>query len=333
MKISNSDSIVHINFSDGHRLSYLNFLSSVLNLNRSIGSTRNIATLQKLISAKILLIASLDDDVFGFVIIALFRSLFRRNTVALFIRPQSCFSNSIKSKLKYFIFCNLSKIKSVRIFTILPYVVRNEYRKVSSDWVHDPQMWDVFDTRRTESTSLSELILDNAKNRKIISFLGRVSRDKGAATLVNLINGHENIGNSCYFVIAGKFDCEFIKIFESIKAENISLINRHLSEEEISSLYHISSLIWCCYDNSYDQASGIFGRAAQHGKIAIVRKGSTIEKLANYYNIPAIIIDAENLDDAAIAIDSMRSHIDKYQNLGLFVKWRDDFVRKVSTSL
>jgi glycosyltransferase involved in cell wall biosynthesis len=333
MHIINSSSIVHINSSDGHRLPYLNLLSNILQLNRSIGNTRNIATFYKLILAKALLIASLDDDVLGFVIISLIRALFRRNTVALFIRPQSCFGNNIKSNIKYFIFWSLSKVKAIKIFIIVPSFIGNDYHKVSTDWVHDPQMWDVFDSPKIESLSLSETIFRNAKNRKIISFIGRVSLDKGIATLINLINHNDNLCNSYFFVIAGIFDSEAIKLFESVKAKNIILINRHLSNSEINSIYYKSSLIWCCYNKTYDQASGIFGRSVQYGKIAIVRKGSSIEMIARHYDIPILTIDPLSLDEAIMSLINSKHEINTCRDLTLFTQWKNDFISKVIANM
>jgi hypothetical protein len=329
MQTKNSGGIVHINSNEGHRFSYLDLLSNVLHLNKSIGSIRNILTLHKLIFTKKLLLASLDDDVFGFVIIALIRALFFHNTVALFIRPQSCFHNNIKSQIKYFIFRILSLIKFVRVITIIQNFDGNDYSKISKDWVHDPQMWDIFDSPRIESLSFSEALLKNAENRKIISLIGRVSNDKGIESLINLINDHGNICASYYFIVAGKFDNDAIESFKSIKSKNIKLINRHLSDDEIGSLYCISTLIWCCYNKNYDQASGIFGRAAQLGKIAVVRKGSSIEMIAKHYQIPVFAIDPLSLEEAAKSLDNIMWEINTYPDLSLFAQWRDNFICKV----
>jgi hypothetical protein len=52
-----------------------------------------------------------------------------------------------------------------------------------------------------------------------------------------------------------------------------------VSDEELFSLYRVADIIWCCFTPVRDLSSGVFGRAMQFGRPAIVRTGSHLATL------------------------------------------------------
>jgi hypothetical protein len=82
------------------------------------------------------------------------------------------------------------------------------------------------------------------------------------------------------------------------------LINRFISDEELIELYKVSDTIWACYAPSYDQASGIFGRAVQFSVPVIVRDGSQVSKLSRFLNHSTTTITWGDPDAAAHQIIS-----------------------------
>ena len=72
--------------------------------------------------------------------------------------------------------------------------------------------------------------------------------------------------------------------------------NRFVSEEELIALYASSDLVWAFYDEEYDQASGIFGRALQFGVPSIIRSGSLVDRLCKIEKIPSLALTTDNIN-------------------------------------
>ena len=76
------------------------------------------------------------------------------------------------------------------------------------------------------------------------------------------------------------------------------LEDRMITDDELFSLYATATYAWCCYAPHYDQASGIFGRAAQLGVPAIVRAGSVVERFRAQHNITGIAVPYGDMEAA-----------------------------------
>ena len=93
---------------------------------------------------------------------------------------------------------------------------------------------------------------------------------------------------------------------EELAACGAMVVDRHLSDPELESLYGVADMIWACYRPDYDQASGVFGRAFQTGKPSLVRSGSVIEQYADYVGAKVLAID---YGDAARAVEAMDAQV------------------------
>lgn len=295
-----SRGMVHTTSLSGHREEYLSLLVDIFDFEPSIGKV-NGQRLYKLVSAPRLVFSSLDDDVFGFCFISMLRSLFGRKTVGLFIRPQSCFFKGPKAVVKRVLFAVMCRLSRVSIFTIVPYDIDPSLSKVSTGWVHDPQMWDLTDKEVSGNieSELSHKIIHEAHGRTIVSYLGRISLHKGFESLVRLIKHEPDLRKDFFFVAAGSVDKDCIEYVKTAGSMGIYVVDRFIAQDELLSLYSTTDMVWCCYDQAYDQASGVFGRCIQFGKVPIVRLGSVIQRYGAMTSASIIAIDPNDLFGAA----------------------------------
>jgi len=91
-----------------------------------------------------------------------------------------------------------------------------------------------------------------------------------------------------------------------------------ISDEELFSLYGCADYIWCKYALSNEISSGIFGRAYQLGKVAIVREGSYLDSLAQHIIHPTVHnIDFELGDSEPKRNEQMLSVDNHRRDLGM----------------
>jgi N-acetyl-beta-hexosaminidase len=65
--------------------------------------------------------------------------------------------------------------------------------------------------------------------------------------------------------------------------------DRRISDEELISLYGVADYVWCRYSqSSSSMSSGVFGRAVQLGKTAVVSTGSYLDRLARLLRHPVV---------------------------------------------
>ena len=266
---------MHVTLIGGHRAEYLELFQVLFGLQPSVGRI-DVKLCNSLCATSRLLFASLDDDIAGFVRVALARALRRRKTTALFIRPQSCFEPGLRGLLKSALFGVLRRLPGLTILTILPFELDPRLARVANGWIHDPQIWDRIGTPSAPHTALADEVLALAKGRKILVYLGRVTTIKGFPVVLNILAAAPDLSDRMLITVAGTVDASCRAAAERGRANGMVLVDRFLSEAEMASLYEVADLIWCCYDPTYDQASGIFGRALQRGRCAVVRRGAAI---------------------------------------------------------
>lgn len=288
--------LVHMSSSEGHREDYQRVLSSALGLSPSTGKVSRSNFLH-LFQAQALLFGSLDDDVKGFLLIAVVRMLIGKKTGALFLRPQSCFSPlGLGATCKYAIFRALSKLPMVSIFTIVPFEIEPKYRKIAKQGVADPQLWDRMILPFQPSFQFAKHLRDLAGGRRILAFIGTASPFKGVRELCNMM-AHPQWDNSVFVLLAGKVPDAVSDAIRAAEARGAVVIPRFISNDELDAIYYVADIIWAGYQPSYDQASGNFGRAVQAGKIPVVREGTLIERLAQLIDYPVLTIDFDNLQE------------------------------------
>tara|TARA_B100000161_G_scaffold252040_1_gene211545 strand:+ start:7624 stop:8649 length:1026 start_codon:yes stop_codon:yes gene_type:complete len=279
----------------GHRAMYEDFISKYY----SVKVLRSGFTVRPKEQVFFLMV---EESFIGYFLSCVLRSFLGRETSGLLFNPKGALeSSSLKSILKRLALKFLKINPFVRTFTILPHAIEPNFSKISDGYIYDFQFWDLsakqlqeFRNYKTElATSnkgdLRSQLMTFAEGRKVILSLGRQSKIKGIDNLVNaaLSLSPENL---C-IVIAGKQDEYARTRLGRISSENLLCIDRFITDAELFDLYSSSDFVWCCYDDSYDQSSGIFGRASQLGICSIIRASSYIHKLALIENFPHIALD------------------------------------------
>jgi len=115
--------------------------------------------------------------------------------------------------------------------------------------------------------------------RQVILVTGTLEVSKGLAFLDAIFDRDPALLNRFAIVCAGQVMEPSRMQLESLKNKAIVWEDRFLTRDEMLSLYPLADAVWCCYRPDYDVSSGIFGRAVQFGRPALVRSGSLISRL------------------------------------------------------
>lgn len=267
---------VHITSESGHRASYRDLFVRLLGGQPSTGSIF-WRCFWRLISSPNVFFATIDDDYLGFVSVAIVRSILRKPTIGLFLRPLQCFRTErpIIYPIKRFVFRNLLRLPRLRLLAIIPHDIRPELAEVSHDWIHDPQMWDLWldGLPLLPDTELSQRIDAAREGRKVMVFIGGINLRKGFDMF--LARAEADAGSLLY-VSAGRVSPECAPFAARLKKLGMMVEDRFVTDDEILSLYKVANYAWCYYAPDYDQASGVFGRALQTGIEPVVREGSVL---------------------------------------------------------
>lgn len=220
-----------------------------------------------------------------FILTALNNVRNRRRTVGLLFRPSECFRGpKFKMRVKRLIFTVAKHIPGCTVLTILPFSVDERFSQIATDWIYDPQFWDLPYLSVDSSQSkpdVNEKVLAAASGRKIVIALGLQNRMKGFKLFCELWCKNEAIREKYLFVSAGVVDKDHAKLARDFEELGGICLNRYVEEFELLDLYSLCDAAWACYAPDYDQSSGIFGRSFQFGKSCIVRKGSHLEALSH----------------------------------------------------
>lgn len=280
--ICSSGPIVHVSVSTGHHLSYQHILVNLLGGLPSTGAILG-QRLWNLCIAPSVVFATLDSDLLGFLIVSLARALQAKPTTALFLRPLQCYSKlpSLRLWLKRKLFQSLCLLPKLTILSIIPYYLCPQLNRVSHAWIHDPQMWDLWLDGRPclEHTELSLRAEAARRGRQIIIYVGKTSEAKCFSELVELACREKD---KVLVVVAGMVDKKHRTMADKLISIGMIVENRYVSDDEVFSLYKIADRAWCRYSPTYDQASGVFGRALQLGVVPIIRDGSLLEMILEY---------------------------------------------------
>lgn len=315
----------------GHREDYQRVLSEVLDLESSVGrvSARNFMAL---VRARSLLFGTLDDDVRGFVLIALARMIVGKKTAALFLRPQSCFSPSgLQAKVKHSIFRFFARSRFVAVSTILPFDVEPHYQQVAKYGLADPQLWDRNVLPFAPSAGFAQELKEIAGDRKIMAFIGTASPFKGVAQICEMM-AEPTWDHSVCVMFAGHVPDAALPLIKRAEQLGAVVFPRFVSSQELDAIYAVADLIWAGYQPGYDQASGNFGRALQLGKIPVVREGTLIARLARLIEYPVVTVDFDNLHPAISRIQGLAVGSPAVPE-GNIARWERDFRSAMAASL
>ncbi|MDQ7250234.1 hypothetical protein [Dongia sedimenti] len=249
--------------------------------------------------------AAIDDHWTVFASAALRGLLTGRRTVGLFFRPGQCFGEKRRAPFKRLVFGVLSRLPRTSVLSILPNAVDPRFAQVSTDWIYDPQLWDLhyFGMPPADAfPALDREILEAAAGRQIVLSLGQVELRKGFDFFCRIWCDSPEIRAKYLFVSAGKVNEESRAAAKKFAAAGGLLIDRRMEEAELRHLYRHAALIWSCYNPNHDQASGILGRAVQLGVPVIVRETSYLDKLSKHLDHPTVAIPFREPAKAAQAL-------------------------------
>jgi len=291
--------LVHVFNEAGHRASYRDFLSDRLDLAAVTGRI-DAAMARRLIAADRLLFATVSrGTAFKAVFIGMIRAMLGKRTLAICMAGDWYRDPArlVRSAVTRMLFRLLDATGRFRVFSIIPYELMPELARTTSDWILDLCLWDLPDHITRDSlpqTDLSRRTVDAAAGRAIVVFLGRANQRKGYSKLASLAR---RISSDALIVSAGLVAEECRTDAETLRAGEMIVEDRRISEEELISLYGVADYVWCHYDErSSAMSSGVFGRAVQLGRTAVVPVGSYLDRLAGLLEHPVVHeLDAEML--------------------------------------
>ncbi len=325
---------VHMGSLLGHRRAYQNLFIKLFDMKPSHGRVgrRNFG---RLVGSDALLFGTIDDDYSGFFAVALTRALLGRRTVGLFIRPQTCFRHdALIYRFKKWAFMALKPIPLISVFTIVPFSAAPQYKMIATGGVIDPQMWDLNEIRlETLDLTLAENIRSVAKGRRVLAFIGTVNIGKGIEFLRGLTMSPTWPHDKILVVVAGHFPEGTQHLVKELINCGALVINRFISDSELSTLYAEADFIWACYRPDYDQASGIFGRALQLMKIPVVRSGSLIAAITHHLPVSAIELEYGDIGEATKLTTSCTNCYDGAAFATTIATWKHDFEKAIGSVL
>lgn len=226
----------------------------------------------------------------------------------------------------------LRRLPGLTILTILPFELDLRLARVANGWIHDPQVWDRIGTPIAPPTELADEVLAVANGRKIIAYLGRVTTIKGFHVLLKILTASADLSEQFLIVVAGTVDPSCRSAAERGRADGMFLVDRFLSEAEMASLYEVADLVWCCYNPEYDQASGIFGRALQRGRCAVVRRGAAIAGYGRMTAATMVELDlAADLQPQILAMEHAANEVKA--PMAVLAQWKAEAVKTLDTAL
>ena len=108
------------------------------------------------------------------------------------------------------------------------------------------------------------------------------------------------------------------------------MIDKRLSESEVLLLQNKCNILWACYVPTFDQSSGICGRALQLDKTVIVRKNSVAEKQINKYTKNIINTEYDNIEELWENITKFKFKEKKHKNKYIVQKMKKNSLDKLS---
>ncbi|MEN8659998.1 MAG: hypothetical protein ABF313_18355 [Marivita sp.] len=245
----------------------------------------------------------------GYVVHAALRAVLGRRTVGLLFRPiPAATGNDIRMILKRAGLALLRQFSTVTTLAIVPVTLFPEIARVVDGWIYDFQLWDITEKDRAllkglregrnttdqEAAAFYTRIQSAARTRAPLVSLGLQNRNKGFDRLVEEANGLTAAGWS--IVVAGRVSDASATARAALATTDAFIEDRFVSSGELFAAYAAAKAVWCVYDPTYDQASGVLGRAVQIGLPVLVRQGSLSHRLCMMENLPHLAVGEHDLD-------------------------------------
>lgn len=265
-----------------------------------------------LTSPQPVLVPMIEDAIYRYVITSLLRALQGFRTVGIVLRPlPAVHGKSLRLRVKRLALKVLKHLPACQVLTMVPFAIEPKISAIATEWFHDVQSWDLQlaspAALAPDAEELAARIRRAARGRKTVCAIGYQSAIKGFDRFADLFAASPALRGTMLFCYGGKVDLAIGDKAELMAESGGCGFNRFISETELFGLYAAADLVWCYYDPSYDQASGILGRALQLGVPVIARRGSVIQRQCELYRHPHIALDADcdpaRLAEAVEALD------------------------------
>ena len=332
-------SYIHMSLIGGHRQAYIDLFGPMFGLSPSVGPIK-AGMWWKLVRARRLMFGTLDENLLGFILVAVARSLIGRRTAGLFLHPNSCLESGGKAWVKWLVFALLSRWPLVSVISIIPFELMPGGHNIATYGLHDPQFWDQLEEPPVPDAAAIAAIEAAAAGRPVLAFIGGITHAKAFPRLASLFAASDELRRAIHLVVAGRcYDIE-AKEVTAIEALGAQVWNRFVSDEEIAAAYVAADWVWLNYSPGYEQASGIFGRAVQWGRPVLLRHDSRI--LAGYVDMldhPAMHLAADDAEAIAqlTAMVHTRGQADTErsaaQSRETCARWKQEFVATLTRAM
>lgn len=245
-----------------------------------------------LLSRRAVLVPQIEVAPGRFFMTCLIRAALGLRTVGLLLRPlPALHGTSLRLRIKRAALILLRQLRRVSVLTIIPFAVDPALTRIARGWIHDLQNWDFAlgsATDPAQSALTASHVRGAAEGRKVCVAIGGQNREKGFDRFAALWSDNAEMRRAFLFAFGGTVSADLSAAAARFAETDGYALARFVSDAELHGLYQAADLVWCAYDPSYDQASGILGRAMQCGIPVVVRKGSVIERLCQLADHPHI---------------------------------------------
>lgn len=251
-----------------------------------------------LFSRQPVLVPMIEDGMYRYVLASLLRGLLGFRTAGIMLRPlPAVHGKSLRLRIKRLALKIIKRLPACRVLTMVPFPIEPGISQIANDWFYDLQNWDLQlappAPLAQDAETMVAQIRQTAAGRKTVCAIGYQSAIKGFDRFVDLYAAAPQLREKMLFCYGGKVDPAINDKAEIFSANGGCGFNRFVSVTELFALYAAADLVWCYYDPSYDQASGILGRALQLGVPVIARRGSVVQRQCELYAHPHIALDAD----------------------------------------
>lgn len=298
--------LVAENATEGHRAEYLAVVEGLLH---ACGTNvrRSRARLTLLFSRDAVFFMMIEEATTLFFLIGLLRALWGRRTAGLLFRPDECLApTTLRRRLKRAGLRLFKLFPRIGVVTILPFSLNRRFEAIARYGIYDLQLWDLpvasLAAPATQQAATLVAAIDvAARGRHVLAALGSQSVEKGFAFFCNVWSAPANakLREQFLFVSGGAVAPSCKKLADDFVRAGGVLVDRPLADDELQALYARADIVWCCYAPHYNQASGIFGRAVQHGKPIAARGGSYVAELGREIGHPVTVLAWDDVCQAA----------------------------------
>lgn len=276
--------VYYSKYDTGHRKDYMDFIESNY-------SASKVDLKGALLSSKPLLLLMYEEGPVVFFIVGLIRKIMGRRTSALLFRVgflDVVKNFRFKDFLKKTVLLVNKNVGAVNMISIVPIDVKPALRKYVAASIYDIQFWDL-----DESMMISKRDGSLIRNRVVLAFLGKQDLSKGMQYSYDFLKSYQHmIDVDIGVIVRGNVSSSICQYLDRISlGYEVDVVNAFVTNDSLLKGYADSDLVWCCYDPSYDQSSGILGRAFQFGKTPVVRVGSVAADICESLNISYITFE------------------------------------------